>query len=86
MRTLFAIVFATLLSLGVVASAGAETCSAPLSPKAKGADLSTKLEKCNGVLKPGKTADPDIVLPTPKVQDPMMVHPKDLPKGDGVAK
>jgi hypothetical protein len=79
----FAIVSGILLSFA--AHASADTCSAPLSPKAKGAELSEKLEKCNGVLKPGQTADQDIVKPAPKVGDPMTIHPKDLSK-NGVAK
>lgn len=83
MRMKFAIVSAILLCFA--APAGADTCSAPLSPKAKGAELSRKLDKCNGVLKPGQTADQDIVKPAPTVGDPMSIHPKDLSK-DGVAK
>jgi len=79
----FAIVYGILLCFA--AQANADTCSAPLPPKAKGTELSKKLDKCNGVLKPGQTADSDIVKPAPSVDDPMTIHPKDLFK-DGVAK
>jgi len=83
MRMKFAIVSGILLCFAM--QANAETCSAPLPPKAKGAELSKKLDKCNGVLKPGPTADSDIIKPAPNVEDPMTIHPKDLSK-DGVAK
>lgn len=83
MRMKFAIISGILLCFA--AQASAETCGAPLPPKAKGADLSKKLDRCNGVLKPVQTADPDIVKPAPNVEDPMTIHPKDLSK-DGVAK
>jgi hypothetical protein len=83
MKMKFAIVSAILLCFAT--QADADTCSAPLSPKAKGTELSRKLDKCNGVLKPGQAADQDIVKPTPKIDDPMTIHPKDLSK-NGVAK
>lgn len=61
-------------------------CNAPSKPTLKGAQMSEKLRRCNGVLKPSKAADPDIIIPAPKIDDPLMVHPKDLPKNKGNSK
>ena len=85
MKTKIVIVSGLLIACAMSVQGKAETCKAPLPPKARGAELSQKLEKCNGVLKPGQAADTDIVKPAPKVGDPMLVHPKDLSNG-GVAK
>lgn len=80
------VALATLFAASAQASVAAENCSAPLDPKLKGAALSEKLRRCNGVLKPSKGADPDIVLPAPAIDDPMTVKPKQLPGSEGLAK
>jgi hypothetical protein len=61
-------------------------CGATVDPKLKGSALSEKLAKCNGVLKPSGAADGDIIIPVPKIDDPSVVHPKDLHRDKGVAK
>jgi hypothetical protein len=67
-------------------AAGTESCNAPVDPKLKGAAMSEKLRRCNGVLKPGKAADPDIVIPTPPIDDPLTIHPKQVPGTEAVPK
>jgi hypothetical protein len=38
------------------------------------------------VLKPSKGADPDIVIPAPPIDDPLTIHPKQVPGNEGVPK
>jgi hypothetical protein len=66
-------------------SANTDNCRAA-NPTLKGAAMSEKLRRCNGVLKPSKAADPDIIIPTPSINDPLMIHPKRLPGNKGVPK
>jgi len=66
-------------------SANAEDCKAA-NPTLKGAVISEKLKRCNGVLKPSKMGDPDMVIKTPSIDDPLTVHPKQLPGNEGVPK
>lgn len=81
---------AVLGSLLVVASAalatGSENCNAPADPTLKGAAMSEKLRRCNGVLKPRKAADPDIIVPAPPIDDPLTIHPRQVPGGEAVPK
>jgi hypothetical protein len=80
-------VAACLLTAAPVAlAAGTESCNAPLDSKSKGAAMSDKLKRCNGVLKPRKAADPDIVVPTPPIDDPLTIHPKQMPGSEAVPK
>jgi hypothetical protein len=79
-------VAAYLLTFAPVSAAGRENCQAPVDPKLKGAAMSDKLRRCNGVLKPRKAADPDIVIPTPPIDDPLAIHPKEVPGGEAVPK
>jgi hypothetical protein len=59
-------------------AANADDCKAA-NPTLKGAAMSEKLRRCNGVLKPSKAADPDIIIPTPSIDDPLAIHPKQMP-------
>jgi len=65
-------------------AANADDCKAA-NPTLKGAAMSEKLSRCNGVLKPSKAADPDIIIPTPSIDDPLTIHPKQVPN-NGVPK
>lgn len=75
-----------LTSVPIALAAGNENCNAPVDPKLKGGAMSEKLRRCNGVLKPRKTADPDIVIPTPPIDDPLAIHPKHAPGSEAVPK
>lgn len=66
-------------------AAGTDNCKAA-NPTLKGAAMSEKLRRCNGVLKPSKAADPDIIVPTPSINDPLTIHPKQVPGNKGVPK
>jgi hypothetical protein len=78
---------ATLLIVTPAAfAAGTENCNAPIDPKLKGSAMSEKLKRCNGVLKPGKAADPDIIIPAPKIDDPLTIHPKQVPGSEATPK
>jgi hypothetical protein len=61
-------------------AAGSDDCNARPNPTLKGAEMSQKLRRCNSVLKPSKAADPDIIIPAPIIDDPLAIHPKDVPK------
>ncbi len=66
-------------------AADVDNCKAA-NPTLKGAAMSEKLRRCNGVLKPSKGTDPDIVIPAPAIDDPLAIHPKQVPGNEGVPK
>ena len=54
-------------------------CVSPESQQDK-SELSTKLDDCNGVLKPPKVGDKEIVSPTPETGTMPVVKPGELPQ------
>ena len=76
----FFILAGLLITAPATFAAGTADCNAPIKPTLKGAAMSEKLRRCNSVLKPSKAADPDIIIPAPVIDDPMTVHPKDMPE------
>ncbi|MDB5526760.1 MAG: hypothetical protein JWM58_4523 [Rhizobium sp.] len=63
-----------------------DNCNAPADPTLKGAEMSQKLRRCNSVLKPSKSADPDIIIPAPIIDDPLTIHPKDVPPDESLTR
>jgi hypothetical protein len=82
LKTMAAIFVAAGLSVATGANAAnTVNCSAPKPDgKETGAALSQKLMKCGSVLKPSTAGDPEIVLPAPAIDDPLAIHPKDVPQ------
>ena len=56
-----------------------QKCVSPESQQDK-TKLSTKLDDCNGVLKPPKVGDKEIVAPTPETGTMPVVKPGELPQ------
>ncbi|MGE7370867.1 hypothetical protein ACQKKX_17645 [Neorhizobium sp. NPDC001467] len=61
-------------------------CVAPADPSQKGdrlpqgdAGASGQLDKCNGVLTPPQTGDPDIVTPAPDTGKARVIAPDEMP-------
>lgn len=63
-----------------------DNCKAPVKPDQDGPVIAEKLDRCNGVLTPAHPADGDIVVPTPHVDDPLAIHPQEVPGNQGTAK
>ncbi|YCI06173.1 hypothetical protein M1D34_29540 (plasmid) [Ensifer sp. D2-11] len=74
--------FATLIATPALSQAPSPSAEADPCRAVPGADqkpLTQKLDDCNGVIRPPKVGDTEIVEPTPDVGKSRVIRPGDLP-------
>jgi len=73
------LVSAEALSQGADNATQSERCRAEPGIDRERQALAQKLEECNGVLKPPRAGDPDLVEPAPNVGKTPVIRPDELP-------